>query len=1213
MGHRILVLLIGACVSFAATNVSALGLGEITLKSALNQPLQAEVELLDIRDLSEEEIIVELADEKAFERIGVDRTFFLTGLKFKVEIGDREKPVIVITTRKPVREPFLNFVIQTFWPTGKLLREYTVLMDLPVFSETEAAPVAAAGSRYAQPTDSRPSVEPEPQISSSSVANPRSSYGSQRSSGTSSSSYSEPSYAGQDYSGPSYDGETYRVERNDTLWEIAQQVRPTNSVSVHQTMIALQDANPEAFINNNINLLKSGQVLRIPSADEIRANSQRQAVQEVAVQNAQWSGSSFDVSDGPQLEGSRSYSNDVDTQTEIEGRVTLSSPDDTFGSAEGRASGGAADFSSDALENELSITMEELEKAKGENSDLRSTVTALEDQIDTMEGMLEVANENLRKLQIAASQNDSAQTETESFTETPAETEFGASGDDIGNEFEDPTFSDGTDVDDLYTSETTDDFANEFGDSAELTSDVDDSSLLAEEARVEETQDLAVEEVEPTPTPAPKVSKVVRSAPKEPSIIDLLMENIIIIGAGLIAILAGIFFLIKRKGDDEEEFDDFLQTMDEEIDEVSDSDDVSIDDIADIESDMDDVLQEESQFDEPAVVEESQEQETEDPVAEADIYIAYGKYDQAEEMLLSAHNREPQDEAVLLKLLEVYSLQDNVDAFDNHYRHLRSFGSSDAVGRADKLRSAIADAPAFDDETFEDSAQFEETQEDGSGTGGSDDLDSLGDDLDLSLDLEAPADTSESAESPASDNFDLELDLEDTASEDFNFEEELSLDLDDTESTSESDESASEAIDFALDLDGADSEETSDELSLDIEDDASGDSDNIEFDLGDLDLDSESTSEEVSLDLDESLELNTGTDANSDSEEDIISYDFGDADAKDEPAVELDDIDTLDLEEELTASFEGGDEELSLDLGESSDDSLESDLASLDEELSLSLDENQVNDSVDADEALDLGGLELDSDEPSESAADVELDLGLDSAENTSAPDEGLSLSDLVEEDNTPAELDEIDDFGSDADLSVLDDELEEMASDLGGLEDDLESGLGDTSEMEAVLELDSAPEDEEDTVIREAPDAVEEPSAELEPSAESEPSAEPEPSAELELSTETEQDSTSDFEEFEESDSRSDAASESPEFVPGNTQEFEFDIPEIDPEGDDDDSDLDFLSDSDETATKLDLARAYIDMGDANGAKEIIREVLKEGNDQQKSEAEALLGRIDS
>ena len=140
---RKLVLAIAAASALSSGMAHALGLGEVTLQSALNQPLVAEIELLEVRDLASNEVIPTLASPEAFTKAGVDRQFFLTDLKFTPVLKPNGKSVIRVTSSKPMREPYLNFLVEVLWPNGRLLREYTVLLDPPLYTPQSVIPAAA--------------------------------------------------------------------------------------------------------------------------------------------------------------------------------------------------------------------------------------------------------------------------------------------------------------------------------------------------------------------------------------------------------------------------------------------------------------------------------------------------------------------------------------------------------------------------------------------------------------------------------------------------------------------------------------------------------------------------------------------------------------------------------------------------------------------------------------------------------------------------------------------------------------------------------------------------------------------------------------------------------------------------------------------------------------------------------------------------------------
>ncbi len=238
----------------------ALGLGDIRLQSALNEPFRAEIDLLSVTPEELRSLTVQLAAVDTFRRYGLDRPAFLGGFRFTVSSRPGDRGVVTVTSAEPVTEPFVTFLAEAVWPRGRLLREYTVLLDPPTFSGAEtsapaavSAPATASTPRAADAGSIRRPAEPRRAAQS-------------------------PSIGG---------GDTYRVQRSDTLWGIAERVRPDAGISMNQVMVALYEANPEAF-DGNINLLREGAVLRIPSADSLYGINRGQANAEVSRQNSAW-------------------------------------------------------------------------------------------------------------------------------------------------------------------------------------------------------------------------------------------------------------------------------------------------------------------------------------------------------------------------------------------------------------------------------------------------------------------------------------------------------------------------------------------------------------------------------------------------------------------------------------------------------------------------------------------------------------------------------------------------------------------------------------------------------------------------------------------------------------------------------------------------------------------------------------------------------------
>ncbi|PQP06627.1 peptidoglycan-binding protein LysM [Pseudomonas frederiksbergensis] len=160
------LLLVGGAVTYSAL-APALGLGEITQHSALNQPFSADIALLDVGGLGEGELSVSLATAEEFSRAGVERVFFLNNLKF-TPILRGNRSLIRVTSSKPVKEPFLNFLVQLNQPNGRLLREYTVLIDPPGSPGIVPANDAPAPEPQASAFPSvEPAVAPPPAVKSS--------------------------------------------------------------------------------------------------------------------------------------------------------------------------------------------------------------------------------------------------------------------------------------------------------------------------------------------------------------------------------------------------------------------------------------------------------------------------------------------------------------------------------------------------------------------------------------------------------------------------------------------------------------------------------------------------------------------------------------------------------------------------------------------------------------------------------------------------------------------------------------------------------------------------------------------------------------------------------------------------------------------------------------------------------------------------------------
>lgn len=353
----------------------ALGLGELTLHSALNQPLKAEIRLVDRKNLSNSEIQPQLATQSDFDRAGIDRSFFLSGIKFTVE-SDR----ILLSSDKPVNEPFLNFLVELNWPQGRTLREYTVLLDPPAFDE----------ENYQQLEVSKPTtgeVVREDYYPGGAVkAEPG--------------RWNNPAKSGQ-----------YKVQKNDTLWEIALETRPDRSISPQQMMLAIQQQNPHAFMGGNISRLKSHTVLTLPTEEQLKGITYEDAFAEVAQQNKALKTGAAQI-DATGLAKKPASAN---ISQKSGGEVSLLVGKNKQGNAESSSGNTESEQAgvNEALENELAIALEQIDESKRENDELRKRLDSLQEQIDTLTQLVQLKNEQLASMQSGAQQVESNKQLTE--------------------------------------------------------------------------------------------------------------------------------------------------------------------------------------------------------------------------------------------------------------------------------------------------------------------------------------------------------------------------------------------------------------------------------------------------------------------------------------------------------------------------------------------------------------------------------------------------------------------------------------------------------------------------------------------------------------------------------------------------------------------------------------------------------------------------------
>ncbi|MEP1216045.1 MAG: FimV/HubP family polar landmark protein [Marinobacter sp.] len=1056
----------------------ALGLGAIELQSYLNEPLDAEINLRKSQGVDPGDVFVNIAPESAYERVGIDRNYFLTKLNFRVTTASDGNLVVTVSSREPLREPYLNFLLEVTWPNGRLMREYAVLVDPPVYAEESGVQeqITAPSTRQAaQPSgqQSRPQARTTVQEPGRTATQRSRTFGP---------------------TGPS-----------DTLWNIAASVRPDSSVSIQQVMLALQDANPDAFIGGNINRLKRGEVLRVPDINDIRSRSGAEANRQVALQNEAFSRPERTV-DATDDAADTGVASGQAAQGEARGdelRLLASEESNSRNADEGGSAGGDGDTAG-GVDAGSAIAMEELESARRENDELTGRVDDLQEQVETLQRLLELKNTQLAEMQQAGGEEDGQQPvespDDEALAGQAADDAEGETTDAEGQQAADAGAGAADDASDDRLALADEDAEpsalggepsavsgepsavdgepSEVGEEPTVTDEespatVDESGMEEEDLAATGTDDPTAddEREEDAETAAPssqQPSQQPTTTPVQPdkgfpdNVISAITNNPmyqIALGGGLVILLLLLLLLARRNANREKAF---YEQLNGETEGDTDTFDLTLDD------------------------EEGAASPEGDPLAEADAYIAYGRMDQAAQSLETAISREPSRTDLRLKLLGVYADTQDRASFEKQLGEVEALGDDEAIAEAHDLRSRLEEAesmPSIDDlesqlrsDSFETGAESTGARVDAS------DEDGLSDEF-------------------ASDRYEARPGEE------------------------EEDEFGSLETDFS-ELDPDEPQEAGTEK-------AAGPDDLIEYDLSGID----SSGDEKDAPEEESLQ-SAETDELADN-----AFDFTLEDESADEAVKASDDEDLGLEledlesdagineSEPAPADENADEFESLGLDE--EDLQEGDLDSLDEsfldELDAELDKVAGDDDASAEgDENDLDDLELDVSDEDLALMEEFADSGDTAGTDYSA--EGIERTEGV---------DNVESLEGEDEAASLDEEL--------GLEDALS---------------DEEPAGPEETVA--GAEAVEDELPELGDDAEEEP-----PVASTAATSRTAEIDESDL-------------------------------------GDDDD--FDFLSGTDEASTKLDLARAYVEMGDVDGARDILEEVALEGNEEQKAEAQDLL-----
>ncbi|MCK4833891.1 MAG: hypothetical protein KAT12_03905, partial [Gammaproteobacteria bacterium] len=356
-------------------------------------------------------IIVKLASRKEFSRAGLDRPYQLNDLRFKADIID-DVPHIIVTSGSPIREPFLNFLVEIDWPNGHLLREYTVLLDPPVFMTQAASPAPAVQSGGTDNTSFRPasggSTNVVPVAAPGVTTSPRPGSGS-----TAPVQQPQPQPITQTYNPAPYvpqqttinqPPDSYRIKTGDTAWSLANAMMPDQSITVEQMMIAMLRANPESFIDENINGLKRGYILRVPDYDRIVAIDPEEARALVREQAAMWR--QYQQTHAGGQPASALSTDEMGGAAGMGDGTVQTSADDAYleivsaGSGTSTMSGkDPTDMSSQELRAELALARERVETERVEKEALQQRIEQLEQYAGSTKGMLSIEDDAMSDVQ----------------------------------------------------------------------------------------------------------------------------------------------------------------------------------------------------------------------------------------------------------------------------------------------------------------------------------------------------------------------------------------------------------------------------------------------------------------------------------------------------------------------------------------------------------------------------------------------------------------------------------------------------------------------------------------------------------------------------------------------------------------------------------------------------------------------------------------------
>lgn len=606
-------------VAMFASTASSAGLGKLTVFSALGQPLRAELELSAVSKDELDSLATRLAAVEAFRQANIEFNPVLLQLRFVLDRQVASRPVVRITSVQPVNEPFIDMLVELNWNNGRLVREYTFLLDPPELKATVAESIAPAA--VAVPAAREPASTPSGTLASAEsekkAAKPGKAAVKQETPAQAPKAEAPAAVAPEEkkeFPWPPEEqmegnGQEVKVKSGDTLGKLALQLKPEN-VTLDQMLVALFDNNAQAFDGKNMNRLRSGAILKVPGAETLVAVNAKEARRQVVAQTTDFNAyreklagavASSATATTKAAEAGRETSGKITAKVEEQAPVKTESKDKLTLSKSGSVVAGKTDVKAGSSSNEAANRAAEEKIAKEKAlKEAESRASQLQKNVTDIQKALEAKNKTLADAQQKADAEKSPPVPAPTATPAPA-------------------------------------------------------PMPAASAPTSPAPEVATP-VAPPVAPAPKpVAKAAPQPVSEPGFFDGLRENPVSLYGGLAGIaglLAYGLYAISRKRR--------FQKFEDSITTGSDLRANSI-----FGSTGGQSVDTNSVFNTSFSPSQYQPDTNEvDPIAEADVYIAYGREAQAEEILKEALKIQPERQAIRLKLLEVYSNRNDSAAFE---------------------------------------------------------------------------------------------------------------------------------------------------------------------------------------------------------------------------------------------------------------------------------------------------------------------------------------------------------------------------------------------------------------------------------------------------------------------------------------------------------------------------------------------------------------------